>query len=196
LNDKIVSYANLIHKEDQLIVYETVQNAVNNRESFTLLYRINTWQGIEKWVWEKGRAIYNDKGEVICLEGFVTDITERKLAEEKIIILAHALKSVSECVCITDMRDKIIFINKSFSRIYGYSSNEIIGKPISFIRSKKNDPAMVKKIYPETLAGGWTGELINKRKNGEEFRIHLSTSLITDDVGKPIALASVSFEIP
>ena len=55
---------------------------------------------------------------------------------------------------------------------------------------------MVKKIYPETLAGGWTGELINKRKNGEEFRIHLSTSLITDDVGKPIALASVSFEIP
>ncbi|MCU0344723.1 MAG: PAS domain S-box protein, partial [Ignavibacterium sp.] len=140
--------------------------------------------------------VYNDKGEVTCLEGFVTDITERKLAEEKIIILAHALKSVSECVCITDMRDKIIFINKSFSRIYGYSSNEIIGKPISVIRSKKNDPAMVKKIYPETLAGGWTGELINKRKNGEEFRIHLSTSLITDDVGKPIALASVSFEIP
>jgi PAS domain S-box-containing protein len=196
LNDKIISYANLIHKDDQLIVYETVQNAVNNHESFTLLYRINTWQGIEKWVWEKGRAVYNDKGEVTCLEGFVTDITERKLAEEKIIILAQALKSVSECVCITDMRDKIIFINKSFSRIYGYSSNEIIGKPISVIRSKKNDPVMVKKIYPETLAGGWTGELINKRKNGEEFRIHLSTSLITDDVGKPIALASVSFEIP
>jgi len=195
INDKVVSYANLIHKDDQLLVYETVQNAVNNHESYTLLYRIITWQGIEKWVWEKGRAIYNDKGDVVCLEGFVTDITERKLAEEKIIILAQALKSVTECVCITDMRDKIIFINKSFSRIYGYTTNEIIGKPITFIRSQKNDPAMVKKIFPETLAGGWTGELINKRKNGEEFRIHLSTSLITDDAGKPIALASVSVEI-
>ena len=195
IDDKVVSYANLIHKDDQLLVYETVQNAVNNHESYTLLYRIITWQGIEKWVWEKGRAIYNDKGDVICLEGFVTDITERKLAEEKIIILAQALKSVTECVCITDMRDKIIFINKSFSRIYGYTTNEIIGKPITFIRSQKNDPAMVKKIFPETLAGGWTGELINKRKNGEEFRIHLSTSLITDDAGKPIALASVSVEI-
>jgi PAS domain S-box-containing protein len=195
LDDKVVSYSNLIHKDDQLLVYETVQNAVNNHESYTILYRINTWQGIEKWVWEKGRAIYNDKNEVICLEGFVTDITERKLAEEKISILAQTLKSVTECVCITDMRDKVIFINKSFSRIYGYSTNEIIGKPITFIRSQKNDPAIIKKIFPETLAGGWTGELINKRKNGEEFRIHLSTSLITDDAGKPIALASVSFEI-
>ncbi len=195
LNDKVISYANLIHKEDQLLVYETVQNAVNNHESYTMLYRINTWQGIAKWVWEKGRAIYDDKGNVICLEGFITDITERKLAEEKISILAQTLKSVTECVCITDMRDKIIFINKSFSRIYGYTTNEIIGKPITFIRSQKNDPAIIKKIFPETLAGGWTGELINKNKNGEEFRIHLSTSLITDDAGKPIALASVSFEI-
>jgi PAS domain S-box-containing protein len=195
LNDKVISFANLIHKDDQLLVYETVQNAVNNHESFTLMYRINTWQGLEKWVWEKGQAIYDDNGDVVCLEGFITDITERKLAEEKLNILAHALKSVSECVCITNMRDKIMFINKSFSRVYGYSQNEIIGKPISFIRSTKNDPAIVKKIFPETLAGGWNGELIYKRKNGEEFPAHLSTSLITDDTGKPIALASVSIEI-
>lgn len=195
VNDKVVSYANLINKEDQLLVFETVQNAVKNHESFTMLYRIKTWQGLEKWVWEKGRAIYNDQGNVVCLEGFITDITERKLAEEKIAILAHALKTVSECVCITNMRDKIIFVNNSFSRVYGYPPNEIIGKPISFIHSKKNDPTMVKKIFPETLAGGWKGELINKRKNGEEFRSHLSTSLITDDAGKPIALACVSIEI-
>jgi PAS domain S-box-containing protein len=195
INDKIISYANLINKDDQLLVYETVQNAINNHEQFTLLYRIQTWQGLEKWVWEKGCAVYDDKGEVICLEGFVTDITERKLADEKLIILAHALKSVSECVCITNMHDKIIFVNKSFSRVYGYSLSELTGKPITFIRSEKNDPVVVKKIFPETLAGGWTGELINKRKNGEEFPIHLSTSLITDDAGKPIALAGVSLDI-
>lgn len=195
INDKVVSYANLINKDDQLLVFETVQNAINNHEQFTLLYRITTWQGLEKWVWEKGCAIYNERGEVICLEGFVTDITERKLSEEKITILAHALTSVSECVCITNMRDKIIFVNKSFSRVYGYSLAELVGKPITFVRSEKNDPLIIKKIYPETLAGGWTGELINKRKNGEEFPIHLSTSLITDDAGKPIALAGVSLDI-
>jgi len=195
LNDKVVSYASIIHKEDQLLVFESVQNAVNNHEPFTLLYRIITWQGLEKWVWEKGRAIYDDHGNVICIEGFVTDITERKLSEERIAILAQTLKSVSECVCITNLRDKIIFINKSFSRIYGYSSAEVIGKPITIVRSPNNDPAVVKKILPETLAGGWSGEILNKRKNGEEFTIHLSTSLITDDNGKPIAFAGLAVDI-
>jgi PAS domain S-box-containing protein len=195
INDKVVSYASIIHKEDQLLVFETVQNAINNREPFTLLYRIVTWQGLEKWVWEKGRAIYDDHGKVICLEGFITDITERKIAEEKIVILAQTLKSVAECVCIANLRDKIIFINKSFSRIYGYTPNEIIGKPISIVRSEKNDPSIVKKILPETLTGGWSGELINKRKNGEEFTIRLSTSLITDDAGKPIAFAGIAVDI-
>jgi PAS domain S-box-containing protein len=195
INDKTISYASLINKEDQLLVFETVQNAVNNREPFTLLYRITTWQGLEKWVWEKGCAIYNEKGNVVCIEGFITDITERKIAEEKIGILAQTLKSVSECVCITNMRDKIIFINKSFSRVYGYNPTEIIGKPISVVRSEKNNPAIVKKILPETLAGGWSGELLNKRKNGEEFTVHLSTSLITDDAGKPIAFAGITVDI-
>ncbi len=195
INDKQISYASLIHKNDQLLVYEIIQNAVANHEPFTLLYRIITWQGLEKWVWEKGRAIYNDFGNVVCLEGFITDITERKLSEEKVNILAQTLKNVSECVCITNIRDKIIFVNKSFSRVYGYSQTEIIGKPISFIRSMNNDPAVVKEIHLQTLAGGWTGELMNKRKNGEEFPIYLSTSLITDDSGKPIALAAVSMDI-
>ena len=195
VNDKVVSYAHIIHNEDKLLVFETVQNAVNNHEPFTLLYRIISWQGLEKWVWEKGRAIYDENGNVVCIEGFVTDITERKLSEEKIIILAQTLKSVSECICITNLRDKIIFVNKSFSRVYGYSQNEIIGKPISFIRSEKNDQNLVRKILPETLNGGWSGELINRRKNGEEFPIHLSTSLITDDNGKPIAFAGVSVDV-
>ncbi|MDT3697646.1 MAG: PAS domain S-box protein [Ignavibacterium sp.] len=195
INDKQISYASLIHKNDQLLVYEIIQNAVANHEPFTLLYRILTWQGLEKWVWEKGRAVYDEFGNVVCLEGFITDITERKLSEEKVNILAQTLKNVSECVCITNIRDKIIFVNKSFSRVYGYSQTEIIGKPISLIRSPNNDAAVVKEIHPQTLAGGWTGELINKRKNGEEFPVYLSTSLITDDSGKPIALAAVSMDI-
>ncbi|MDY0083964.1 MAG: PAS domain S-box protein, partial [Ignavibacteriaceae bacterium] len=195
INDKQITYASLIHKSDQLLVYEIIQNAVANHEPFTLLYRIITWHGLEKWVWEKGRAIYDDTGNVVCLEGFITDITERKLAEEKINILAQTLKNVSECVCITNIRDKIIFVNKSFSRVYGYSQTEIIGKPISFIRSLSNDPEIVKEIHLKTLAGGWTGELLNKRRSGEEFPIYLSTSLITDDSGKPIALAAVSMDI-
>lgn len=195
INDKVISYSDVIHKNDRLKVYEDVQKALAKKEPFTLHYRIVTADETEKWVWEKGRGIWNDSGNLMRLEGFVTDITESKLAEEKIKILAHALKSVSECVCITDLRDRITFVNKSFCRVYGYSPEELIGKHISIVRSQKNDPEIVRRILPETLAGGWSGELINTKKDGEEFPIHLSTSLITDDYGRPIAMAGVNTDI-
>jgi PAS domain S-box-containing protein len=195
LNDKVISYNQLINKEDQLQVKESIDIALSKKESFTLLYRITASTGDEKWVWEKGRGIYDDRGELLYLEGFITDITERKISEERIKILAHALTSVTECVIITDLRDRIKFINKSFSRAYGYEQKELFDKHISVIRSEKNDPEIVKKIWPETLAGGWTGELINVRKDGEEFLIHLSTSLVINEIGRPIAITGVIFEI-
>jgi PAS domain S-box-containing protein len=195
INDKVISYANLIHKDDRIGGYEEVQRALSNNEPFTLNYRILTADGKEKWVWEKGRGILDEKGNLLHLEGFVTDITESKTAEEKIKILAHALKSVSECVCITDLRDRITFVNKSFCRVYRYYPEELIGKHISIVRSSKNDPEMIRRILPETLASGWNGTLINIRKDGEEFPVHLSTSLITDDSGRPIAMAGVSSDI-
>ena len=193
--DKVISYANLIHKDDRLLVYDNVQKALNKKESFTLLYRISTPDGNEKWVWEKGRGVFNENGLLLHLEGFVTDITERKISEEKVKILAHALTSVSECVCITDLRDRVKFINKSFTRVYGYEPHELLGKHISLIRSDKNDPEIVRHVLPETLAGGWTGELINVRKDGEEFPIHLSTSLILNEEGHPIAMTGVIVDI-
>jgi PAS domain S-box-containing protein len=195
LNDKVISYSNIIHKDDRLSVNEKVQKAVEIKEPFTLLYRIITSTGELKWVWEKGRGVFDEWGNLIYLEGFITDITERKSSEEKIKILAHALTSVTECVCITDLRDRINFINKSFSRVYGYSQQELIGKHISIIRSDKNDPEMVRKILPETLAGGWTGDLINLRKGGEEFPIHLSTSLVLNEDGHPIAITGIIVDI-
>lgn len=195
INDKIISYSDLINKDDRLKVYEDVQTALTKKEAFTLQYRIITANGIEKWVWEKGRGVWDNSGNLSCLEGFITDITESKLAEDKIKILAHALKSVSECVCITDLRDRITFVNKSFCRVYGYLPEELIGKHISIIRSQKNDPEIIRSILPETLAGGWSGKLLNIKKDGQEFPIHLSTSLITDESGRPIALAGVSTDI-
>lgn len=195
LNDNRISYASLIHKSDLQLVNDVAQKALANHEPFTLLYRIITLNGEEKWVWEKGRGIYDEAGNILHLEGFISDITETKIAEEKIKMLAHAVTSVTECVCIADLRERIKFINKSFSRVYGYELEELAGKHISVLRSDKNDPEIVRRILPETLSGGWTGELLNVRKDGEEFPIHLSTSLIVDDDGHPIATTGIIIDI-
>ena len=188
INGATISFNEIIHPDDRDRLWIEINYAIEKKKPFTVLYRIRTADGNEKWLWEKGEAIFNAEGEAIALEGFITDITERILAEEKISMLAHALKSISESVCITDMNDIITFVNNSFTHTYGYEPEEIIGKHVSIIRSAKNSQMKLNQIQPKTAEGGWTGELINVKKNGDNFPILLSTSVIKDDAEKPVAL--------
>lgn len=134
-------------------------------------------------------------GKDILIQAIVRDITKRKSAEEQILMLAHALKSIYESVCITDMVDNIIFVNNTFCNTFGYANEEIIGKHISLIRSEKKPANILNQILPATLKGGWNGEIINKRKDGSEFPASTSTSVIRNNDGKPVALITVSLDI-
>jgi PAS domain S-box-containing protein len=195
INGATINFNEIIHPDDRDRLWIEINYAIEKKKPFTVLYRIRTADGNEKWLWEKGEAIFNEEGDAVALEGFKTDITERKLAEEKISMLAHALKSISESVCITDMNDIITFVNNSFTYTYGYKPEEIIGKHVSILRSAKNSQMKINQIQPKTLEGGWTGELINVKKNGDDFPILLSTSVIKDDAEKPVALIGISTDI-
>ena len=81
LENKAISYADLIHPDDQNYVWNEVQEAIAKRRPFRLIYRIRSRSGI-KWVWEQGQGIFLPDGVLLALEGFANDITERKLAEE------------------------------------------------------------------------------------------------------------------
>jgi PAS domain S-box-containing protein len=123
------------------------------------------------------------------------DITEKKRSEERMLTLSRALESIGECVSITDYHNRIIFVNNAFCKTYGYCEDEIIGKDISIIRSSVNDTYPADKILSDTIMGGWTGELVNVRKDGSEFPIELSTSQIKDENGNSIALIGIAVDI-
>ncbi|HSO25384.1 MAG TPA: histidine kinase dimerization/phosphoacceptor domain -containing protein, partial [Methanobacteriaceae archaeon] len=82
VNNKRISYASLIVSEDQKLVWNQIQRAIDNKEPFEIFYRINTSNLHEKHVWEKGRGIFSKEGEFIALEGFIVDVTARVTAEE------------------------------------------------------------------------------------------------------------------
>jgi PAS domain S-box-containing protein len=110
-------------------------------------------------------------------------------------MLAQSLKSINECVSITDMEDKILFVNESFLKTYGFNENELVGKNMSIVRSLNNSAELVKEILPATLSGEWRGELLNKRKDGTEFPIYLSTTIIYDKDSKRLGLIGVASDI-
>lgn len=134
-------------------------------------------------------------GENVLIQAIVRDISGRKKSEEQISMLAHAVKSISESICITDTEGKIIFVNNSFCNSYGYTYDEILGSHISLLLSNQSADGFLNHILSSTLRGGWSGELLSKRKDGSEFLSSISTSVIRDEKGSPIAFTIVAMDI-
>jgi PAS domain S-box-containing protein len=134
--------------------------------------------------------------------GAISDITERKLAEEALRateeryhMLAHALRSTGECISITDTEDRILYVNDAFLRTYGYREQELIGQHVGIFRSARTPVETQDAILPATMAGQWCGELWNRTKEGREFPISLATSVAYDEDGRRIALVGVAHDI-
>ena len=82
LNAKL-SYGDLVHPDDRERIWQEIQTALANAKPFIIEYRIRDRAGQEHWVWERGQAVQGpDASQTI--EGFITNVTERKQAEEKL----------------------------------------------------------------------------------------------------------------
>jgi PAS domain S-box-containing protein len=87
LGNRKLSFASLIDPQDRRRVWDEVQRALTGRRAWTLEYRIRTADGSLKWIWERGSGIF-DGSELVALEGFFTDVTERRRAEDESARLA------------------------------------------------------------------------------------------------------------
>ncbi len=89
---------------------------------FQITYRIRTRQGDEKWVWEQGRFAGPGSPEVI--EGFITDITDRRQAEEALRESEEkfrVLAQTSPAAIIIYQDDSIVYVNPAFEKTIGYT---------------------------------------------------------------------------
>ncbi len=125
----------------------------------------------------------------------VARVIDRKRAEEQIRLLAHAVESTTELISITDLQDRFTFVNKVFLDTYGCTEEEILGHDFSLVDSPVNSPGLRREISERTHSGGWDGELVNRRKDGSEFPLSLSTSVIKDGAGKVMGYVGVARDL-
>ena len=142
--------------------------------------------------------LYNERL-VNKLEKKIQDLEKerykRQKIEKEVKMLAHAIRSIREAVCITDLWGKIIFINEAFEKMYGYSKKELQNQNISLIQSVKNQKNIKDLLHPELSSDGWQGELIQTRKNSSEFPVSLSISIVRDTQEKAIAFIIVASDL-
>jgi PAS domain S-box-containing protein len=127
-----VSYAELIHPDDRAGVWDEVRKAVAEGRPFRVSYRIRTASGDEKWVWEQGRLVHRSEEGVPILEGFITDITERRRAHEAL----HAseakyrslIENLTQSVFLKDRDLRFVAVNRLLCENIGRAEENIIGK--------------------------------------------------------------------
>jgi two-component system sensor histidine kinase/response regulator len=127
--------------------------------------------------------------------GILRDITSEKALTQRLNLLAHSVESVDECISICGPDDRLLFVNRAFLRTYGYEEKDLLGHNVSIIRSPLNSTDVTSGILPATLAGGWHGELWNRRKDGTDFQIMLTTAAVVDEKGNLEATVGVARDI-
>lgn len=157
-------------------------------------FRLTRSDGTLAWV--VGNAFLLPlSGNDVEIEGTLIEITDLKHAEETIQLLANAVESSRDLITITGLNDRITFANQAFLEEYGYAAEEILGAHISAIDSPNNPASVRQSIFEGTRKGAWSGELLNRRKDGSEFPIALSTSQIRDRGGEVLGLVGVATNI-
>ncbi|MFC0132346.1 sensor domain-containing diguanylate cyclase [Massilia eurypsychrophila] len=113
------------------------------------------------------------------------DVTERKLAEEKLRLSATVLEHIADGVMVIDVNGRIVAINPAFTQITGYIEIEAIGQDSMLTRSSRHDISFYLEMWEDLRENGfWRGEVWNMRKNGELYLEWLTVSAVRDNHGE------------
>lgn len=127
--------------------------------------------------------------------GISTDITDLKNAELSLRIAATAFES-SDGILITDADCLILQVNSAFTKITGYSADDVVGKNPNILSSGRHDHLFYKALWDKVnTTGTWCGEIWNRRKNGEIYPERITISEVKDKDGKVTNYVSVFTDI-
>ena len=162
---------------------EKERNIINNGVEYHYEERSTTIDGIERWLEVSKVPILNENNQAEGVLGIFQDITAKKQAEQMMRLAATAFET-HEAVTITDTTGRIMSVNGAFTEITGYTLDEVIGKTPNVLSSGKHDVNFFTNMWTRLIHDGrWKGEIINKRKNGQEFTEQLTITAVKDSEG-------------
>ncbi len=175
-----VVYGSLIHPDDRDRVWEEVQAALAEPRPFQLFFRLITRDGEEKWVWEQGRGVFDTHGELVALEGYITDITERFRFEERLREQTDAMEAAIDGIAIFDADRNHVYTNRAYAGIYGYDNpGELTGRSWRVLYDADELLRFEQEILPEFgRTGNYRGTARGKKKDGSMFPQEVSLTAL------------------
>ena len=139
--------------------------------------------GSEYQIADSAAPIKSRDGRIIGVVLVFRDVTQEYALREDLQVAATAFDA-QEGIMVTDAENILLRVNPAFTRLTGYTSEDVVGKTPSLLKSGKHDDAFYQIMW-ETLERNhyWQGEIWNKRKNGEIFPEWLTITAVLDDTG-------------
>ena len=139
--------------------------------------------------------IYED-GKLIGFFAIDKEITERKLAEERLAFRSMLLDQIEDKITATDLEGRITYVNEAECRGFGKTKDELIGQNVEQYGDDPERGATQQEIIEVTLTEGrWRGEVVNIAEDGREIILDSRTQLVYDENGEPVGMLGISTDI-
>ena len=143
-----------------------------------------TSSGQTIWIRTSKVALRDRDNAVFGLLGIYEDITDRKQTEEKLQLAANVFTHACEGIMITAADGTILDVNDAFSRITSYRREDVLGRNPRLLGSGRQDQAFYAALWGSLADGGqWSGEIWNRRSNGEVYAVLQTISAVRDAQG-------------
>ena len=141
--------------------------------------------GALMWVRRKVHPWFTGSGAIGGIILFSEDITREKQADERLHLAANVFTHASEGILITDASGVILDVNDAFTRITGYSREEVLGESPSLLRSGRYSAEFYADMWNQLIEKGrWSGEIWNRAKSGRIYAENLNITAVPDESGK------------
>lgn len=184
LPNEYQTFESRLHPEDKPRVLKLVDDYLTRRVStyeaeFRFLHRDGSWN----WILARGEALFDAEGQPYRMAGSHCDITARKENELRLSLFSKVFENSQDALMLTDSNNLIVEVNPAFTRITGYSAEEVIGRDPKLLSSGRQPASFYKELWNSLQKEGrWSGEVWNRRKNGEFYAEFLSIFAISDHV--------------
>jgi diguanylate cyclase (GGDEF)-like protein/PAS domain S-box-containing protein len=175
-----------VHPDDLPRVQKLLQeHIVGHTDVYESEHRIRNARGEWIWVRSRGKVVERDAtGSPLRMAGTARDITAVRRAERERRVALEVLRSMSEAVAVIDIDFRFISVNPAFSRITGYSEEEVAGQNSKILDSSQHSADFYRRVRDILeRTGHWAGEMWQMRKDTEEFLGWIEMSEVRDAQG-------------
>jgi len=133
---------------------------------------------------------------VACLLSTTQDVTQRRADEAQMRLGSRVFESTADAIVVTDAEDRVLTVNAAFSRITGFSADEMLGQSFRESPFRPTDPQQsAARLEIRLRQGHVTAEVLRHRKDGSELPLWITASNVLDESGKIVNSVRVFTDI-